>query len=200
MSPFLTKASRFILKISGWTLVGQPPTEKKFMCLAAPHTSIVDGIWMVLAAFSFGFRPDYLVKKDYAEGIFGRWVLWAGGIPVMSGAGANKVEEVVQMVNKRDQVHLLLAPAGTRSKREGWRSGFYHIARGTNLPIYFAFLDFKTKRMGLSDEPIFLSDDINADMDKIRAFYSGMEGKHPEKMTQMVIREEGMAAAEPIES
>ena len=190
MSPFLTKASRFILKISGWTLVGNPPPEKKFMCVAAPHTSLVDGVWMVLAAFSLGFRPDFLVKSVYAEGIFGRWVLWAGGIPVLAGAGANKVDEVVKMVNQQEEVRLLLAPAGTRSKRDGWRSGFYHIAKGTQLPIYFAFLDFRTRSLGLSEKPIMLSTDIKADMDKIRKFYAGMLGKRPEKTTRMTIREE----------
>lgn len=196
MSPFLTKASRIILKTFGWTLVGKPPLEKKFMCLAAPHTSLWDGLWMVIAAFSLGFRPDFLVKSVYAEGIFGRWVLWAGGIPVLAGAGANKVAEVVNMVNKQDEVRLLLAPAGTRSKRDSWRSGFYHIAKGTELPIYLAFLDFGTRTLGLSDSPILLSGDIKADMDQIREFYAGMQGKHPEKTTAMTIREENEAAAE----
>ncbi|MFK7805949.1 MAG: acyltransferase [Anaerolineae bacterium] len=166
------------------------------MCLAAPHTSLWDGLWMVIAAFSLGFRPDFLVKSVYAEGIFGRWVLWAGGIPVLAGAGANKVAEVVNMVNKQDEVRLLLAPAGTRSKRDSWRSGFYHIAKGTELPIYLAFLDFGTRTLGLSDSPILLSGDIKADMDQIREFYAGMQGKHPEKTTAMTIREENEAAAE----
>lgn len=190
MSPFLIKASQFILRITGWTLVGQLPPEKKFMCLAAPHTSMWDGLWMVLAAFSLGFRPSYLVKSTYVDGIFGPLILWSGGIPVLSGAGANKVEEVVAMVAQQDEIGLLLAPAGTRGKRDGWRSGFYHIAKGADLPIYLAFLDFGTKRMGLNDTPLILSDDIKADMDKIRKFYAGMVGKHPEKTTPMIIREE----------
>jgi 1-acyl-sn-glycerol-3-phosphate acyltransferase len=190
MSPFLTKASRLILKTAGWTLVGELPVEKKFMCLAAPHTSMWDGFWMVLAAFSLGFRPDFLVKSTYVDGIFGPLILWAGGIPVLAGAGANKVDEVVEMVNQRDCVGLLLAPAGTRGKRDGWRSGFYHIAKEANLPIYFAFLDFGTRSMGISDKPIILSENIKTDMDQIREFFTGMLGKYPEKTTRMTIREE----------
>ena len=190
MSPLLTNAAKLILKLSGWTVVGRPPVEEKFMCLAAPHTSLWDGLWMVLAAFSFGFKPDFLVKSTYVEGRFGRAILWAGGIPVLAGAGANKVEQVVAMVNERETVRLLLAPAGTRSKRAGWRSGFYHIAKGTGLPIYLTFLDFSTRTLGINDTPLYLSDNVKADMERIRAFYADKIGKHPDKMTSMSIREE----------
>lgn len=187
--------SRLILKISGWTLGGERPKEPKFICLASPHTSFVDGFWMVLAAFGVGVHPSYLVKSTYVKGILGRLILWSGGIPVISGAGANKVSEVADYVNGLPQVELVIAPAGTRTKRDSWRSGFYHIAKATELPIYFAYLDFKERRVGINHDPLILTDDPVKDMDVIRNFYAGMEGKHPERMTPICIKEEKVVEA-----
>ena len=187
----LSALSRFILRSFGWKLEGHRPPEKKFVCLASPHTSLVDGFWMVLAAFGLGIRVSYLVKSTYANGFFGPLIMWSGGIPVYSGAGANKVKEVIEFVNDRETVELIIAPAGTRSKQDSWRSGFYHIAKGANIPIFFAYLDFKERRCGMNDRPLHLSDDPQKDMDVVRNFYAGMEGKHPEKMTTIYIREEG---------
>ena len=182
--------SRLTLKLGGWTLEGKRPPEKKYICLASPHTSLVDGFWMVLSAFGLGIRISYLVKDVYTRGIFGRLVLWTGGIPVRSGAGANKVAEVANFINSKDSVEILVAPAGTRAQRDSWRSGFYHIAKGTNIPVYFAYLDFKQRCCGINDRPLYLSDDPVKDMDTVRNFYSGMMGKHPEKMTKIYIKEE----------
>ena len=170
--------------------MGERPREKKIIVLAGPHTSLVDGVWMVLAAFGLGLRVSYLVKSAYTKGFFGPLVLWTGGIPVLSGAGANKVAEVIELVNAADSIEILLAPAGTRKKRDSWRSGFFHIAKATNTPIYVSYLDFKAREMGIVSEPVYLSDDTEKDMDKIRALYAGKMGKHPEKMTRIYIREE----------
>ncbi|MEM8860139.1 MAG: acyltransferase [Chloroflexota bacterium] len=190
MSPIIVTLSRLIVRLTGWKLVGEMPKEKKFMLLAGPHTSLWDGVWMVLAAFSWGIRADYLVKRTYAEGPFGRAVLWSGGIPVMAGAKGNKVQEVVEMVENRGKVNLLIAPAGTRVKRDMWRSGFYHIAKGANLPVYCSYLDFKTRTMGIDSVPLYFGDDVKKDMDHIRSVYAGKMGKFPEMMTPIKIREE----------
>ena len=43
------KISQFILKLAGWKFVGEIPTEKKAVVIAAPHTSNWDFIWGKLA-------------------------------------------------------------------------------------------------------------------------------------------------------
>lgn len=186
----ISALSRLILKLGGWTLEGSRPPADKYIMLASPHTSFVDGFLMVLAGFGLGIRPSYLVKAAYTKGFFGQFTLWSGGIPVLSGAGANKVKEVIEIVNKAEKIELLVAPAGTRAKRDSWRSGFFHIARGANLPIYLSYLDFGKRCAGVDSRPIHLSGDTSKDMDMIRAFYAGMQGKHPEQMTPIYIKEE----------
>lgn len=186
----LSSLSRLILKLGGWTLEGARPPVDKYIMLASPHTSFVDGFLMVLAGFGLGIRPSYLVKAAYTKGFFGQFTLWTGGIPVLSGAGANKVKEVIEIANKAEKIELLIAPAGTRAKRDSWRSGFFHIAQGTNLPIYLSYLDFGKRCAGVDNRPIHLSGDVRHDMDIIRAFYADMKGKHPERMTPINIKEE----------
>jgi 1-acyl-sn-glycerol-3-phosphate acyltransferase len=75
---------------------------------------------------------------------------------------------------------MVVAPEGTRKKVAYWKSGFYHIARGADVPIVLAFLDYLRKAGGIG--PTFKpTGNIETDMEYIRAFYTTVTGKHPEK-------------------
>ena len=73
-----------------------------------------------------------------------------------------------------------LAPEGTRSRRDHWKSGFYRIAREANVPIVLGFLDYGSKRIGLGPT-LYPSGDLAADLAIIRDFYEGIEGRWPEQ-------------------
>ena len=66
---------------------------------------------------------------------------------------------------------VLIYPEGTRSRAEYWKSGFYHIALGAQVPVVPGYLDYKRKRGGFG-EPMMLTGDVRADMDQLRAFYA----------------------------
>ena len=59
-----------------------------------------------------------------------------------------------------------------------WKSGFYHIAERSNLPIVMFYLDVKTKIIGHSDL-FHVSGNIEDDMLKISDYYSDKEGYKP---------------------
>ena len=85
---------------------------------------------------------------------------------------------------------VLSMPAeGTRSRRDHWKSGFYHIACEAEVPIVCGYLDYARKcgGFGLTFSP---TGDIAADMDKIRSFYSEIQGKYPENFSDIRLREE----------
>jgi 1-acyl-sn-glycerol-3-phosphate acyltransferase len=84
---------------------------------------------------------------------------------------------------------LAIAPDGTRSARDYWRSGFYHIARAADVPLVLSFLDWGARRAGIGPT-LALTGDIAADMEHIRAFYAGMVGRHPEQTSRVRLREE----------
>jgi 1-acyl-sn-glycerol-3-phosphate acyltransferase len=84
---------------------------------------------------------------------------------------------------------LAIAPDGTRSARDYWRSGFYHIARAADVPLVLSFLDWGARRAGIGPT-LALTGDIAADMGHIRAFYAGMVGRYPEQTSRIRLREE----------
>lgn len=93
-----------------------------------------------------------------------------------SGASINKF-------NQADSLFLGLAPEGTRDYTHAWKTGFYHLAVGADVPILPVALDYKTKEVRFM--PLFYpTGDIESDLPKIYEYYQGVEGKHFNKMSK----------------
>ena len=92
--------------------------------------------------------------------------------------GVNTLD-LAERFDGSDAFILGLAPEGTRSKTNHWKSGFYHIAREAGVPIVMGFLDYGRKQVGLGGE-FMPGDDIDAVYATIRSFYQGRLGKRPE--------------------
>jgi 1-acyl-sn-glycerol-3-phosphate acyltransferase len=93
----------------------------------------------------------------------------------------------------RADVLALLVPAeGTRKAGKYWKSGFYHIARKAGVPVALGYLDYARKCAGIGPL-IWPTDDVKADMDRVRAFYADVVGKHPAAFTPPRLREEDAA-------
>ena len=56
------KIARAILRLFGWSMVGTPPVERRFVLIAAPHTSNWDFPLMLLYAMAFGVKVNWLAK------------------------------------------------------------------------------------------------------------------------------------------
>ncbi|MGW8323976.1 MAG: glycerol acyltransferase, partial [Thermodesulfobacteriota bacterium] len=64
-----------------------------------------------------------------------------------------------------------------------WKTGFYRIAESANVPIVLGFLDYRRKVGGIG--PVVVpTGDIEADMEKIRAFYAKIIGKYSDQSDQ----------------
>jgi 1-acyl-sn-glycerol-3-phosphate acyltransferase len=180
---------RAYLKAFGWTIEGELPADNKAVIIAAPHTSNWDLPFMLGAAWVFDLKLNWLGKHTLFEGPFGSFMTWLGGLPIDRRARHGAVAQTSEHIRKRDAIYLAIAPSGTRSKTECWKSGFYHIARESKVPIVLGFLDFERKVAGVGPA-IRPTGDIKADMDRIRAFYRDVGGKKPELVTPIVLREE----------
>jgi len=103
---------------------------------------------------------------------------WLGGIPVERAQSDNLVEQSIQQFHCNDRLILTIAPAGTRQRVVRWKSGFYHIACGADVPIVLGFLDYRRKVGGIGPV-VYPTGNITVDMEAIRAFYDSVTGKNP---------------------
>ena len=185
--PILQTVSRFILRLFGWKIAAEFPASSQYIVIFAPHTSNWDFPIGLLAAISVGFWPHWIGKSSLFKPPFGGLMRWLGGIPVDRSARHNFVDQVVAMFKEQPSLVIAMAPEGTRSRTEHWKTGFYHIARGAQVPIVFSYLDFKRK-IGAIGPTFMPTGDINADLALIREFYSGIMGRHPERHGEIKLR------------
>lgn len=172
----------------GWRVEGELPPGK-CVIIAAPHTSNWDFPFMLAAASIIGFRVSFMGKHTLFRGPFGPLMKWLGGISVDRRAPQNLVQQVAERFATCDELILVIPPEGTRKHVEHWKSGFYQIARAARVPVVLGFLDFERKVGGLGPV-LHLTHDARTDMDRIRAFYKGIRGKHAAFESTPRLREE----------
>ena len=181
----LRKFARFLLRIGGWTPVGGVLDDPKAVLVAAPHTSNWDGYWALVYKVAVGLDVRFFAKKSLFWFPLGNLLRWLGAIELDRSRAVNAVDQVIAEFERHESFYLGLAPEGTRSRKPGWKSGFYRIARGANVPVYIGFLDFGNKRVGIGPK-VELTGDPEADLDVIRKHYEGIEGRWPEKASPIV--------------
>lgn len=189
---------RLYLFLFGWKPGGERPAARKYVLVAAPHTSYWDMPHMVALSWVFGIRLHWMGKHTIFRGPASGFFKALGGIPVDRRSPQGLVRQMADEFACRESFVLSVPPEGTRARRDYWKSGFYQIAREANVPIVLGYLDFGRKVGGFGD-PLPVTGDVVADMDRVRAFYRvrGITGKHPELFTPPRLRlEEDPAAAD----
>jgi len=195
---FLRSLGWILLKLGGWEVTGERPKARRMVVVAAPHTSNWDFVWVLAFATHYQLRISWLGKHTLFKAPFGGFMRWLGGIPVYRHAKTNLVEELVTTYGEYDALALTIPPEGTRGQAEYWKSGFYHIARRADVPILLSYLCYEQKIGGFGPE-VWTSDDVRADMDKIREFYVGKVGKRAEQNSRIRLREEDESDSTPVQ-
>jgi 1-acyl-sn-glycerol-3-phosphate acyltransferase len=177
----MQKLSKFIFtRILGWKLVGDFPKHlKKYVVIAAPHTSWKDFPIAILARNSSGEKVNFIGKNSLFKGPFGFIFRSLGGTPVDRSQSSNMVDAIVQIFENKKEFRLGISPEGTRKKVAAWKTGFYYIAKGANVPIVMATLDFENNQIKFS-EPYDTTNDKEKDFKHFHAFFKGVKGKHSE--------------------
>ena len=102
-----------------------------------------------------------------------------GGIPVYREKKNNFVEQLIDRYQNKDNFILGIAPEGTRSRVDKWKTGFYHIAYNLSVPIILVKIDYDLKEVGIVNE-IFPSGNLKKDMQEIENTYMNVTAKIPE--------------------
>lgn len=159
---------------------------RKAVVVAAPHTSNWDFPFTLAVAWALGIELRWVGKHTLFVPPFGQIMRALGGVPVDRRARNNAVPAVVELLRQHHELMLVIAPEGTRSRAKRWRTGFYHMALGAEVPLVLGFLDYARKRGGLGE--VFVpSGDLEKDMERIAAFYAGIMGKRPERQSAVVL-------------
>lgn len=174
--------SKFIFtKLMGWKLVNDfPHTLKKYVVIAAPHTSWQDFPIGVLARNTSGIEINFVGKNSLFKGPFGFIFRKLGGVPVDRSKSNNLVDAIVKVFNEKEQFRLALSPEGTRKKVDKWKTGFYYIAKGAKVPVVMATIDYGKKQVKLS-EPYHPTDNKEKDFEYFKSFFNSSMAKKTEQ-------------------
>ena len=190
LSRLFRKALVAIYRRHGWTAHGLIPSPRKFVLIAAPHTSNWDFLYFVGLTEELGIMPHFMAKQSLFRWPWKNFLLDMGGVPVDRTANRNYVQAMVDEFNARKEFMLTIAPEGTRSTVRAWKTGFYHIAMGAKVPLVVGMMDYGTKTGGLG-QAIWPTGDYTADMKKVAEIYASVTPKYPAKgMTGAVAKDE----------
>ncbi len=103
-----------------------------------------------------------------------------GGIPIDRSKAQDFVKQVIETFDQSEQMVIAVAPEGTRSAVKKWKTGFYHIASGANVPIVPGYLDYAKKEVGFL-ESFYPGGDIDKDIPAIKAIYGTIQGKNADQ-------------------
>jgi len=168
--------SQTTLNVLGWKVKGDPSNEiKKKLYIVVPHTSNMDFFLGMLVKWAKGIKVNFLGKKSLFFPPLGWLLTYMGIVPVKKKS--NQIDEIIKLFKSRDTMSYGLAPEGTRSRVEKFKSGFYHIAHGAQVPVIMVTFDFKNKVVTFR-EPYYVSDDKEKDMKYVQDYYEGIVGYH----------------------
>ena len=179
--------ANIVLKLFGWRTVGSLADQPKCVIVVAPHTSNWDFPVLMLVAVALRLKVAWMGKHTLFRRPFGWIMRRLGGLPIDRRMRNNMVDQVIESFRTHNRQMLAIPPEGTRKRAPYWRTGFYYIALGAQVPIAFGFADYRRKVGGIGGM-ITPSGDVDADMAIIRDFYSEIIGKRPDQFGEIRLK------------
>ena len=175
----LQRLAAAVLSAFGWRRVFVQPPAPKGLIVVYPHTSNWDFIVGVLFKAASGLPAHWMGKDSLFRWPLRGLFLRMGGVPINRRERTGFVATLLEEFARREWIWLAVAPEGTRSKTDHWKSGFYQIAVAGGFPVGLAYIDYATRSVGV-DTYLTMTGDPDADMARIRAFYAGKRGRRPQ--------------------
>jgi 1-acyl-sn-glycerol-3-phosphate acyltransferase len=172
--------SAIILRLFGWTLIGDYTHIKKSVVVMAPHTSNWDFVIGKLYLSAMGMNNHTLMKKEAFFFPMNHLLTFLGAIPVdRKNKAVSLVQQASRLIKKNKEFNIFIAPEGTRKLNKRWKKGFFYIAQEANVPIALSYVDYKKKEVGIA-KIINETNKIEDVMKEINEFYKKITPKHSE--------------------
>ena len=185
-----SRLARWVLKLLGWRLEFDGLPKRQGLVIIYPHTSNWDFPIGILAKWAMGF-PAHFWGKDslFKLPLIGAWLRWVGGIPINRSSPRGVVGQMVHLFEQRKLQNQLLwlgvTPEGTRSLTPGWRSGFYQLATGAQVPLALVKLDWGKRCLSMVDF-YDLTGRVEEDYAHMASVFEGVKGFHELQMSPIV--------------
>lgn len=176
----ISRLAALLLRLAGWRSDYVPPPGPKAVVVFYPHTSNWDFPLGILFRARYGIDARWAGKDSLFRGPLRRVFLSMGGIPINRREPSGIVAALVDAFAQHDRLMICIAPEGTRSKTDHWKSGFYRLAQAAQVPVGLAYVDYRNKRIGL-ERWVELSGDAAADLALIAAGYADARGRYPDQ-------------------
>jgi 1-acyl-sn-glycerol-3-phosphate acyltransferase len=176
--PASRAVGRWTLGLLRWRVEGTIPDVPKLVIIAAPHTSNWDFVVGIAAKLALGLHILWFGKDTLFRGPLGPVMRSLGGMPVDRASRHDVVSKTVAEFARRDRLVLGIAPEGTRKRVERWRTGFYHIAHGAQVPILPVALNWAQRAIQIG-QPFVTTGDLEADLPALQSRFSGAVGRRP---------------------
>ena len=172
-----------MFKLLGWRMIGESPTEPKYIFVGVPHTSNWDFFygWLAIQALD-------LNVKIFAKDVFFIWPInyvcgFLGVLPVNRRKRTNFVDSIAEQLDQADELRFLITPEGTRTYQPTLKSGYYHLAKKANVPIVLAGPNFGEKTFTIMPSRMPLAT-FSEDQAQVIAFCKTQHAYHPENTFQ----------------
>lgn len=170
-----------IFKVLGWRKLPSIP-EGSGIAIAAPHTSNWDFVFALSAAILSNIKIYFSIKDSWCRRpLVGSFILWLGAIPIDRSKGAHGQADKIRCFIENYQGQraiFLFTPEGTRGNVRKWKTGFYHVAQASGLPLFLAKVDYIKKEAGVFHS-FQLTGHKRDDIQAIQESYRGICGKYP---------------------
>jgi 1-acyl-sn-glycerol-3-phosphate acyltransferase len=188
----LYQLGRFLFWVGDWHVEGRFPTFDKFVLILAPHTSYWD-LPIALAAECIatygldGVHQMWMGKHSAFRGPLGTLLRATGGVPVDRRETHGMVDAAIEAMRSHERLMIGLTPEGTRKRSAYWKTGFYRIALGAQVPIVCATIDYRRRVVGVG-RALWPSGDIETDVQIISEVYRNVTALHPDQVGEIATR------------
>lgn len=171
---------RQIFLAQGWSFEGEFPDLPKAVAIISPHTSNIDAWHGFNALMGLGIQITVFGKHTLFNTPLKPLLEWVGVIPVNRTSPHGLTQQIIQIIQNKDQIWVGMAPEGTRKSASSIKSGFYRIAVGAKIPIVMFAFDYDHKIIRCLGV-FYPSGDYQQDLPQILAQYAGQfSAKNPE--------------------
>ncbi|MCF9034338.1 1-acyl-sn-glycerol-3-phosphate acyltransferase [Acinetobacter nectaris] len=172
-----------LLHAQKWSFEGNIPNLPKGIAILLPHTSNLDGWYALIGILGLGVKISILAKDDLFNTPLKPLLHKVDIIPIKRNTQSGFTQQAIDTLNNKERIWIGMAPEGTRQQAPSFKSGFYRIADGAEVPIVMFSLNYQTKTLTCIGS-FMPSGNYEKDLPNILSFYTS-QNCYPKHLSRL---------------